>query len=510
MASCKFKSLTKPGGNNMGSLINRTRRKILQFIGLSGVAGSGVFHAGAALAKNPGRGVPAGLEKFKGPFITRPNKAFLDWCWAMSWYRIKPTRYPSVVAQPTEQDDLALLLAYAKKADKPVTFRSSGHNISLAFLQEGVITVDMSQFTSLTIDAENKTAWAGPGLLSEHLNKATYDQGLAFPSAHTGFVSIGGFLLGGGLGWNMPARGLSSASIIAAEVMLADGSVVTASEHENADLYWAMRGAGPGFFGGVLRYKLQLYKTPSIVKNVYSFSQDKLAEASEEILRVLPQSEYRTELTCVLGNFPPKGGDKDGWYYNVIFMSFGNSIEDAKEAAAVFKNSKLPELSMARADNDEVLDYMQLYEQLGTDSYAQYRTAEMAIFTDTPTEVLEIVAKHIQEKAVDSRSFCIAVPDGNPTIPEPCCYTYTAPHYVSWYLIGTDDDDVKANYKLLDEIHAAVKPYIRGYYMNETDFSHSPELAPKLFSEEKWRKLLEVRRKYDPEERFMSFLDQNG
>jgi len=491
----------------MENLINRTRRKLLQLIGLGGVAGSGLLHAGAVLAKSKGN-VPAALEHFKGPLITRSNKAYLDWFWSMSWYRIKPTRYPAIIAQPKDKDDLALLLAYAKKANKPVTFRSSGHNITLGFLQDGVITVDMSQLTDLEIDVKNKTAWAGPGLLSEHLNKAAYDHGLAFPSAHTGFVTIGGFLLGGGLGWNMPARGLGSASILGAEVMLADGKVVTVTEHENEDLFWAMRGAGSGFFAGVLRYKLQLYDTPAIVKNVYAFPLEKLADASQEILRLLPQSNYRSELTCVMGNFPPPGGDKNGWYWNVIFMSFGDNVAAAKEAAAVFKNSKLPELSIWRVDKDEVLDYMQLYEQLGTDSYAEYRTAEMAVFTDEPTKVMSIVGKHIKEKARDSRSFCICVPDGNPTIPEPCCYTYTAPHYVSWYLIGKNEDDVKANYKLLDEIHADVKPYIRSYYMNETDFTHNPELAPKLFSEEKWRKLHEVRQKYDPEKRFMSYLDK--
>ncbi|CAH1905346.1 FAD-binding oxidoreductase [Candidatus Nitrotoga sp. HW29] len=492
----------------MENLINRTRRKLLQLIALSGVASSGLFHASVALAKSQGH-TPTALENFKGPLIARANKAYLDWFWAMSWYRVKPIRYPSIIAQPKDKDDLALLLAYAKKVNKPVTFRSSGHNISSAFLQDDVITVDMSQFTELKIDVKNKIAWAGPGLLSEHLNKAAYDHGLAFPSAHTGFVTIGGFLLGGGLGWNMPARGLGSASIISAEVMLANGKVLTISKHENEDLFWAMRGAGSGFFAGVLRYKLQLYDTPSIVKNVYAFPLEKIENASQEILRLLPESNYRTELTCVMGNFPPSGGDKDGWYWTVIFISFGDSIAAAKKAAAVFKNSKLPELSVMRVDHDEVLDYMQLYEQLSTDSYAQYRTAEMAIFTDKPTEVIKIVGKHIKEKAVDRRSFSICVPDGNPTMPEPCCYTYTAPHYVSWYLIGKNDDDVKANYKLLDEIHADVKPYIRGYYMNETDFTHNPELAPKLFSGEKWRKLLEVRQKYDPDKRFMSYLDKN-
>lgn len=492
----------------MANFIHFTRRRFLQFVGLAGVAGSGTFGIDKVMAKGTYKHLSE-LAGFKGSLVSRSDKSYLDWFWAMDWYRLKPERYPSLIGQPEDKDDLALLLAYADKVRKPVTFRSSGHNISQAFLQDDVITVDMSRFADLDIDEKSKTAWVGPGLTSEQLNRATYQHGLAFPSAHTGFVTIGGFLLGGGLGWNMPARGLASASIIAAEVMLASGKVLTISADKHADLFGAMRGAGSGFFAAVMRYKLQLYDTPKVVKNVFSFPLDKMEDASAELMRLMPKSGHHTEPTCIMGNFPPPGGDKNAWYWTVLLMSFGDSVDAAKKAATLFHDSKLPKLSVWQADKDEVLDYMQLYDQLGTDDYAEYRTAEMAVFTDQPTKVMQIVGKHLQNNAVDPRSFCIGVPEANPTIPEPCSYTYTAPNYVSWYLIGKNNKDVKANYKLLDTIHAEIKPLARSYYMNESDFSHDPTLARAIFSTEKWKKLQETRKKYDPDQRFKSYLDND-
>lgn len=485
---------------------NLTRRACLKMAGLAGIAASGLFKVTKSLAANSTER-PDELKAFKGHIVLRSNPRYLEWFWAMSWYRIKPQRFPAIIAQPTDKDDLQLLMKYTAKAGLAVTFRSSGHNISLAFLQDGVVTIDMSLFTDFQIDFDNQTAWAEPGVLSETLNKATYKKGLAFPSAHTGFVTIGGYLLGGGMGWNMPEWGMGCGSVIGAEVMLATGEIVTISEYEHADLFWAMRGAGSGFFAAVLRYRLNLHKAPKVVKNTYFFTLDQIESAAAEMLRLLPASNQRTEVLCAVGNFPPPGGDKDGWYWAVSLMSYGETVSAAKDAADVFRNSGLPALSTVRIDDNEVLDYLDLYHQLKTDFYAQYRTTEMAVFTEEPGKVVRMVAERFSGEAVDSRSFGFCVLGTNPTVPEPCSFTYSAPHYVSWYLMGSTNEDVKANYALLDKIHDELKPYIKGYNINEIDLAHDESLAKQCFSDCKWEKLLEVRKAYDPEKRFKSYID---
>ena len=476
--------------------------------GVSALA-RGQAQPAAAGKKNPR---PAGLAEFKGEVITRSDSRYLGWFWAMTWYRIKPNRFPTMFVQPVDREDLSVLMKYANDHKQRLVPRSSGHNISNPVLAQDAITVDMSRFDEIEEpDLNQKFVWAGPGVLSETLNKLLFAKGFAFPSAHTGFVTIGGYLLGGGMGWNMPKWGMGCASVIGAEVMLANGKVVTTSEIENPDLFWAIRGVGPGFFGLVLRYKLRLHKVPVIVKNTYFYPIDKLEQAVGEYVKLLPQSANRSEVLGALGKFNPPGTPKgkEAWHWVVNIMSYGETQEEALEAAKVFTQTPaIGELAKANPVTNAPLTYLDLYSQLSTDFYSQFRTTEIALFTEEPGKALSALAKTMSTKALDSRSFGFSVLGTNPTVPEPCSFTYSAPHYMSWYLIGTTKEDVAKNYQLADELYALLKPMAKGYYINEIDLTRFPDLVKQCFSSGKWQKLLAVRKQYDPDQRFVSYLDR--
>ncbi|MGE4337026.1 MAG: FAD-dependent oxidoreductase, partial [Pigmentiphaga sp.] len=179
------------------------RRSLLKLAGLIGTGVYGALQTGAAwaqagTAKLTVAARPAELADFKGEIITRADPSYLGWFWAMTWYRIKPRdQFPIMFARPTGKQDLSVLMAYANKAKVQLMARSSGHNISNTCLVKDAITVDMSMFDQIEeIDTEGRTVWAGPRVLSEPLNRQLFEKGLAFPSAHTGFVTIGGYLLG--------------------------------------------------------------------------------------------------------------------------------------------------------------------------------------------------------------------------------------------------------------------------------------------------------------------------
>ena len=485
------------------------RRRFVQLAAGASAAMGGLL--GKATAQTTAPVKPAGLEAFKGQLIGRSDPRYLGWFWAMSWYRIKPNRFPALFAQPKDVDDIKLLMAYAQQAKLRMVPRASGHNISNPVLAQDAITVDMSLFEHISeIDKGSKSLWAGPGVLSENLNMLIHKSGYSFPSAHTGFVTLGGFLLGGGMGWNMPGWGMGVASVLAAEVVLADGRVVMASPSENPDLYWAIRGVGPGFFGIITRYKLQLHTAPTVIKNVYFIGLDKLEAGVAECLRLLPESKFRTEVLGALGKFNPPGTppDKQTWHWVLTLMSFGETTEQAQEAAKLFTSSELPKLAAANPATNVPLTYLDMYSQLSTDYFSQYRTSEIALFTDEPAKAMKILAEKLSTKALDQRSFGFSVLGTNPTVPEPASFTYAAPHYLSWYLMGTSNEDVAKNYALADELYEALDPLAKGYYMNEIDLDRFPQLARKAFSEEKWNKLLAVRKQYDPEQRFVSYLDK--
>lgn len=495
------------------------RRSFLKVAGVVGAGAASAFHTCAAWAKSGAAKAAAGarpaeLADFKGSIITRADPSYLGWLWAMTWYRIKPRdQFPIMFARPTSQEDLSLLMEYANKKDIQMVARSSGHNICNTPLAQDAITVDMSLWDEIgEIDTENRTVWAGPRVLSQPLNQKLFEKGLAFPSAHTGFVTIGGYLLGGGMGWNMPAWGMGCASVLAAEVMLADGRVVIASADENTDLYWAIRGVGPGFFGIILRYKLQLHPAPKIIKNTYFYTLDNLEEAVARYKKLLPESNNRSEILGALGRFNPPGTppEEETWHWAVNVFSYGDTEEAALEAAKVITESDVGEIAVSNPVVDEPVGYMDLYNQLMTDFYAQFRTTEIAIFTDDPAPVLKYLGETLSAKAIDPRSFGFSVLGSNPTVPEPACYTYKAPHYISCYLMGDTNEDVQHSYALMAEMYEAIKPYIKGYYINEIDLTQFPHMAKDCFSEEKWNKLLAVRDQFDPNKRFVSYLDDWG
>ena len=165
----------------------------------------------------------------------------------MSWYLFKPPRFADLIVRAKSDQDIQDALAYARENKLKVTVRSGGHNPAKAVLRNGGMLLDLSELRSVQIDAAARTAWVEPGIHSENLLAQLVEHKLDFPAAHTGVVPIGGYVIGGGLGWNMPERGIACRSILAAEVITADGSKLTASADENSDLWWAIRGCGPGF-----------------------------------------------------------------------------------------------------------------------------------------------------------------------------------------------------------------------------------------------------------------------
>ncbi|AUO01766.1 hypothetical protein C0558_08240 [Serratia marcescens] len=488
------------------------RRDFLKTITAIGISISGMFTVFSSFA---GASRPDKLKAFKGVLVARSDPAFLRWFWGMTWYDKKPKRFPAIIAQPKDVDDIKLLMDYANQTGHRIALRSSGHNITAPPLRNNAITIDMSLLNQVEVDEKSLTAWAGPGVLSQELNEITFKHGLVFPSAHTGFVAIGGFLLGGGMGWNMPAYGMACGSVLGAELMLADGSIVTVSEVENTDLYWAMRGVGPGFFAIVLRYKLKLHTAPTAVMNTFYIPMDKIKSGLDEVLTLIPENDKRSEILGSLGRFSPPGTPEGEQCWNLVLnvISFGKTKDEALSIANIFNNSKLPEICSLQNVHNRVLNYLDLFEALGgTDSYSTVRTSETAFFTDQPDVALPIIAQILESEAVDSRSFGFTVIDTNPTAPEDCSFTYWAPHYISWYLIGVTEEAISSNKNLMKKLNAAIAPFAKGYYINEVDLSIAPYMANQSFSLDKWNKLVSLREKYDPKNRFFSYIghEKNG
>lgn len=174
-------------------------------------------------------------------------------------------RRPALIVQANNGADVAAAVRQARALGLTIGICSGGHSWAQNHIRAGGMVLDLSRLNSIAIDIAEGTATIGPGCLAGDLNAALSKCNLFFPVAHAYTVGMGGFLLQGGFGWNSRASGLACQSVIGIDVVLADGTLVHASETENPELLWAARGAGPGFFGVVVRFYLKLQVRPKFI-----------------------------------------------------------------------------------------------------------------------------------------------------------------------------------------------------------------------------------------------------
>jgi FAD/FMN-containing dehydrogenase len=164
---------------------------------------------------------------------------------------------PIAIVRAADAGDVATAVGFARRSGLDIAVRSGGHSIAGHSTGDGAFVIDMREMRGLHIDLEHRIAWAGVGLTAGELTEALTPHGLAVPFGDTASVGIAGITLGGGIGYLARKHGLTIDSLVAAEIVTADGAVVMASEDEHPDLFWALRGGG-GNFGIVTRFCYRL------------------------------------------------------------------------------------------------------------------------------------------------------------------------------------------------------------------------------------------------------------
>ena len=206
-------------------------------------------------------------DKFDGAVLTKGDAGYEEARRGHMWNARVPARYPDFVVQAGSEQDVVNAVRMAKREGWRIAIRSGGHSWSANFLRDGGMLLDLGRMQEWSINIPAMTAWVRPGVIGSDLNRALMPHGLFFPTGHCMSVGLGGFLLQGGFGWNSRLWGPACASVAAIDVVTAEGDLVRADATQNTELYWAARGAGPGFFGAVTRFHLALRPRPKVMMN---------------------------------------------------------------------------------------------------------------------------------------------------------------------------------------------------------------------------------------------------
>jgi len=172
-------------------------------------------------------------------------------------------RRPAAIARVAHSDDVARVVRLARESGIDLAVRSGGHSVARHSLVDGGVVLDLRDMKGIEIDAESRTAWAESGLTAGEYTTATGAHGLATSFGDTGSVGIGGITLGGGIGYLVRKYGLTIDDLLAAEVVTADGRCLHVDSASHPDLFWAIRGGG-GNFGVATRFKLRLHEVEKV------------------------------------------------------------------------------------------------------------------------------------------------------------------------------------------------------------------------------------------------------
>lgn len=487
------------------------RREFISGIGAAALSAGVVAASEAASADVYSAGLqpdsPSQLGHLRAA-IGRGAPNYELWRESMMWQRRKSSRYPGLIVQVDTAQDVAEAVSYARKHHLRVTTRCGGHSASACFLRDGGMLIDVSRLNGIEVHPQAGQFSAGPGAIAREVNARLRPFGLAFPTAHCGMVPLGGFLLGGGLGLNGNAWGLMSTfNILAAEIVTADGSIRQASPTENPDLYWSLRGGGPGLYAVVTRLFLKTYELPrAIVHNTITFAFRDLRDVIAALAEIGPKVDADVEILGYVGPAPPEltAHCRDTDCQRAVSLDANayttSPAESARKIGPLMEHPIMRRAIARVLGSTTTIEALYFDEELG---FSQRRWAADNVFTNRAADVAAILHERMPGcPSADAQA--VFLYKGSPKLPDAACSTM-GDFYASYYVIWDNptEDPVMLGY--LRDLYREIVPLGNGSNINEMDQEGRPGGVKSCYTPEAWEKLESLRRKWDPEGVFQNF-----
>jgi hypothetical protein len=271
-------------------------------------------------------------------------------------------KQPRAIVRVRSDADVQAVVNLARETGVELAVRSGGHSVKGDSTTDGGIVLDLHDMVDLDIDLATRTAWAETGLTAVALCEAAAEHGLALGFGDTGSVGIGGITLGGGVGYLVRKLGLTIDSVLAADIVTADGALHRIDADHEPDLFWAIRGGG-GNFGVVTRFRYQLAELPGIVGGMLV-----LPTSAEIVERYIALSEAAPEELSSIANVmpcPPLPFADEAWHGKLVIFAlicFAGDAEAGAEALRPFRDlARLGGLEAPIVDQLRPIPYPEIY-----------------------------------------------------------------------------------------------------------------------------------------------------
>jgi FAD/FMN-containing dehydrogenase len=286
-----------------------------------------------------GRATIEELRQGVGGTVVAPEDAGYDEARAV-WNGMIDRR-PALVVRCVEIEDVVAAVQFARSQGLEIAVRGGGHSLPGFSTTDGGLVIDLSPMRRVSVDEAGRRALVEGGAIWADVDQATQAVGLAVTGGLVSTTGVGGFTLGGGIGWLTRRYGLASDNLIAAEVVIADGSVVRVNESENADLLWGLRGGG-GNFGVVTSFEFRLFPVgPMILGGPVFYPGEQVVEVLRgwrDATAAMPD-----DLTTLvsLGSAPPIPPIPESWHGQpvaTVVSGFAGAVADGQAPAAPLRS----------------------------------------------------------------------------------------------------------------------------------------------------------------------------
>jgi FAD/FMN-containing dehydrogenase len=443
---------------------------------------------------------------FKGKIFYKDNEGYEEARVGRVFNHRRPDRFPVAVFFPKDAQDVISAVKLANREGYKIAIRAGGHSWAAWSVRDEGILLDLRDLNNIKFNKKTKVAQVQPAVKGgAELNPFLREFGRFFCGGHCPTVGVGGFLLQGGQGWNARGWGWAAEYIVAIDVVTAEGELVRADATQNQDLYWAARGAGPGFFGVVTCFHL---KTIALPKALYASTFLYPTDCASTVLTWWQAIHGTVSLNVeivLLGQSVPNLPDTEGSDFPVIIvhaLALEQTVEAAIEALKPFETCPVLDKAYVRRTNYETTFAEQLLLQMEANPEGHRWVVNNAWLEGAPEKITELMLPAFTTLP-NAKAFSLWYSMAPlRTLPDMAFSLQTEIYFAS-YVAWEDEKDDELNKNWLKNIIKNIEPITKGQYLGDSDFTAHQR---KFISNENYEKLEEIRAKRDPNGRFHSYL----
>ncbi len=444
---------------------------------------------------------PLEIPEFAGTLL-RPTDAEYDA--ARRVFNGMIDRSPALIARCRDARDVAAVVKVAREQHLPLSVYGGGHGVTGSAVVDAGLCVDLREMRTIEVDAEAGTARVDAGCTWGELDAATQQHGLALTGGRMSRTGVAGLALGSGSGWLERKFGYTCDSMLAAEVVVADGRVVTASEDENPDLFWGLRGGG-GNFGIVTRFTFDLHPLGPIVLggmlmypasmagDLVRFWRDFMSAAPDEVgsgvaFLTAPPADFVPE--------PVRGQPVVG-----VIVCYAGPVEQGQDVLAPLLEFGPPAVNMVQPMPYTAVQ--QMTDEGSPDGMQNYWTGDF--LAELPDEAVDALTG-LATRPVSPLTQIILMAGGGAIARVPDDATAFGERRAPWnmHLISmwADPADAEKNISYTRSIATAMGPWTTGRtYLNFIGDEGTGRVEA-AYGPEKYARLQQLKRHWDPDNLF--------